>query len=423
MLFGDLVMAVREAATDNPPVMGPPTLSSAFAASVTESNLPLGTYFCVLTALTPWGESLPSNEVQVTLNTPGENAIAVVWSFGSIGINPSMITHLRLYVGTTSGGETVFYDTANPNSQSGSTTFNFFIGGPFSTPGSPPTRSTAYLPDQDGDAVSAATIFRWITDGLKSASQVAGGLLDYGGVSTIAGQPQYIVPGLWKRIASLWYDGYPLSMDDNGNYFRRNSITASILSSVATSTFNNQMMIEVWPQPARTAAATTLSAQMNVSDTQAQVGSTSGFLLNQGFAIIGGEIVSYSGFTGTTLQNLQRALGGTVSIPVYPGAAVKELNMFWSGWRMYNPSFVPGQAFQTVPVPVGWESFMQEYALGRMKLAEQNVGDYSKLTESFNKNISDWFRSNKVTTGPRQVGDVSNGLEVVANLGGGWVIP
>jgi hypothetical protein len=221
----------------------------------------------------------------------------------------------------------------------------------------------------------------------------------------------------------MWYDGYPLAMDDNGNYFRRNNITASVLSSVAISTFNNQMMFEVWPQPARTAARTTLAQQMFINQTTAVVTDASQFLLSNGFVQIGTEIMSYSGLVGNTLPNLQRALGGTGQSVIGIGNAVQELNLFWSGWRMYQPSFAPGNSAQTVPVPVGWESILFEYGLGRMKLAEQNVGDYSKLTDSCTKKFSDWLRQNKVVVGPRQIGDQTSGLETLPNLGGGWVIP
>ena len=221
----------------------------------------------------------------------------------------------------------------------------------------------------------------------------------------------------------MWYDGYPLAMDDNGNYFRRNAITASVLSSAANSTFNNQMMIELWPQPARTSAITTLAVDLQIGQLTATLTSTANFLLTNGFVQIGSEIMSYSGLTGNVLSNLQRALSGTTQSLIPAGSFVRELNLFWSGWREYNPNFQPGASAQVVPVPLGWETNLFEYGLARMKLAEQNVGDYTKLNESFKKQMSDWYRSNKVTIGPRQIGDQTSGLEVLPNLGGGWVIP
>ena len=416
MLVGDLIQAIREAITDQPQYMAAPASLIANAANLTGGTVPPGTYFIVVTAVNPWGETLPSPEVSVTVTAP-QNAIQLTFP-GPNGNNGNF----KMYFGFTAGGETgwvpVSGNVAPLNVLSLLATNSVYTNG-----GSPPTRPTAYLPDTDGAAVGAYTMFRWLNDALKQASQVCGGLFDYSGVSSIAGQPQYITPGQWKKISTLWYDGYPVAMDDAGNYFRRNNITASILSSVATSLFTDRMMLEVWPQPARTAAQTTLASQMLIGQTTAQLTSAAGFLLGNGFVQIGTEIMSYAGISGNTLQNLQRGLSGTVQGVIPAGTNVQELNIFWQGWREYNPNFQPGSSYAVVPVPLGWETILFEYGLGRMKLAEQDVGEYSKLTESFKKQLSDWYRTNKVTTGPRQVGDQTQGLEVLPSLGGGWVIP
>lgn len=385
-------------------------------ANVAGGVVPPNTYFIVVTAINQWGETTASNEISVVVGG-GQNAIQLAFN-GPLG----HIGSFKMYYGFGAGGEggwvpfTYLGGTATITSLNPS-------GSSFSLGGIPPSRNTAYLPDTDGDAVSAYTMFRWINDALKLGSLVCGGLLDYAGVGSVSGAPQYIVPGLWKKIASMWYDGYPLSMDDNGNYFRRNAITASVLSSVAISTFNNQMMFELWPQPSRSAALTTLANDLQIGQLTANLVDASGFLLTNGFAKIGTEIVSYSGLAGNVLSNLQRALGGTTAVLQPAGSIVQELNLFWSGWREYQPNFQPGSSLQTVPVPVGWETILFEYGLSRMKLAEQNVGDYSKLNDSCKKNFSDWLRQNRVVVGPRQIGDQTSGLEVLPNLGGGWVIP
>jgi hypothetical protein len=413
VLVGDLIQAVREAVTDQPQTINMSVFSIISATAVTDANglLNPGTYFLVMTALNQWGETIATAEKSVVLAAPN-NAIDVAFN-GAYGA-----TFYRVYLGFNSGNQVAYVQF---NSVFGP--FRVLTSNSLWTAGTPPARNTAYLPDTDGDAVSAATMFRWINDALKLGSQVCGGLLDYGGIGSVVGSPQYIVPGLWKRITDMWYDGYPLAMDTNGNYFRRNAITASVLSSVACSTFNNQMMIEIWPQPARSAALTILANDLLVGQLTASLVNSSGFLLTNGFAKIGTEIDSYSGLQSNVLSNLQRGLSGTTPALQPAGSIVQELNLFWSGWREYSPNFQPGSSLQIVPVPVGWETNLFEYGLARMKLAEQNVGDYSKLNDSFKKQMSDWYRANKVTVGPRQIGDQTSGLETLPNLGGGWVIP
>jgi hypothetical protein len=412
LLVGDIVQAFREAATDQPQTLGIPLLFSLTPVNDANGTIPLGNYVIQITALTSWGETLPSVELPVTVGA-GQNAIQIVYSSSTSG-NP---TALRVYLGSASGAENLWIQiTPAP-----ATPFRLLAVPVLS--GAPPSRNSAYLPDTDGDAVNAFTMFRWVCDALKIASQVCGGLLDYCGISSISGVPQYIAPGQWKKISSFWYDGYPLAMDDAGNYFRRNSITASVLASVAVSMFTDRMMLEVWPQPSRTAAATTLAAPLALTDTQATLTSSAGFLLTNGFAQLGTEIVSYSQILGNVLQNLVRGLGGTVQSSQASGSAVSELNMFWQGWRKYNAVYVPGQSNVVIPVPLGWETILPMYALARMKLAEQNTQEYTALKKEFEEELKSWFKSNNVVAGPRQIGDQTGGLEVFPSFGGGWVIP
>ena len=420
MLVGDIVQATREAVTDLPPVLYAPNSANISVIAFAGASLVPASYYLKITMLNNWGETLYQAE-QGPFTVTASNQGIQVTVFGPI--NQAVMA--RVYYGL-QGNEFSYASVPLPATNSNQpSTVTIVIGDPSLTyiTGMPPTRNTAYLPDSDGDAISASTMFRFLNDALKLASQISGGLLDYSGVGSLSGVPQYIVNGEWKKVASCWYDGYPLAMDDNGNYFRRNSITASVLSSVAMSTFNNQMMIEVWPQPSRTAGITTLAAQMLIGQTSAQLTSAAQFLLTNGFVQIGSEIMSYSQINGNTLLNLQRALGGTVQSVIPAGSLVNELNLFWSGWRMYNPNFIPGQSNLVIPAPLGWETALFKYMLGRCKLAEQGVGDFEKLEQSFLKQIGDWWRSNKVVVGPRQIGDQSQGLEVLPNLGGGWVIP
>lgn len=409
MLVGDVIQGIREAVTDLPQTL-PQTSGNAVVTAAIGSTLATGTYAVVITQRNNWGETLPSAEI--TGLVVGANQGIQILS----PLQPGATT-VRAYLTLPAGA-------AGTEQQFIESTFApFVISTPPPSSGVPPQRGSAYLPDTDGDAINAGTMFRWMNDALKLASQVAGGLLDYSGFGTKVNLAQYIVTGEWKRITSMWYDGYPLAMDDSGNYFRRNPITASVLASIATSLFTDRMMLEFWPQPSRTAATTTLAAPLTSFDTQATVTSTSGFLLTNGFVQIGGEFMSYATFSGTTLNNLIRGLGGTTPAAQSAGAFVGELNAFFQGWRMYAPNFQPGDAQKTIPVPVGWETALFKYGLGRAKLAEQGVGDFDKLEQSFVKQIGDWFRTNKVSTGPRQVGDVTNSLEVIPSFGGGWVVP
>jgi hypothetical protein len=411
MLVGDIIQNVRTAITDQAGVLPAPANPSLNAIAFPGSTLPVGIYKGLITFRTPWGET-DTNPTEVTFTT---TLLAPGITFLTPPLPPGAIA-LRLYltlVGGTTGTEQQFFE---------SPVVPFLIGAP-GTMGLPPTRNTAYIPDADGDSFSATTIYGWLNDALKIASQICGGLPDVSGVGTVTGQPLYILPDQWRVITDIWYDGYPLAPDKRGNIFRRNPITANVLSSVNTSMLTDRMMLELWPQPARTAASTTLASPMTASDTFAVLTSTVGFLLTNGFVRIGSEICSYAGIAGNTLNNLVRGLSGTTVVAHAAASPVNELNLFFGGWRVYAPNFQPGQASSTIPVPVGWETMLPIYGLARVKLAEQDIQGYNALKGDFEKAMSQWFRTNRVTTGPKQVGETSNTLEVIPTLGGGWVVP
>lgn len=300
ILVGDVIQSLRASVTDQPQVLNSPSTVTAGLVSVSGSTLPTGAYFLVATFRNPWGETLASEEISPALTVGANQGIQITAPNIPVGA-----TIIRVYLtqpGGASGSEQQFVE---------SPVVPFTISAPPSAAAPPPSRNSCYLPDSDGDSFNAALMYQWFNDALKLSSKICGGLMDYGGVGSVSGVPMYNVPGQWDSITDTWYDGYPLAADKKGNFFRRNSITANVLSSVALSVLSDRLAIEVWPQPARTSAQTTLAVAMVASDTQAQVANISNFLLTNGFAQIGTEVCAYSQTSGAILLNLFRGLSGT----------------------------------------------------------------------------------------------------------------
>jgi len=408
---GQIIMAIRTAITDMPAVLPPPGNPTVAAVTASGATLPAGTYRLLFTFRTPWGETSTNSTEQSVVITSGKGI-----QVSGISLPPGA-SFLRAYFTLADGAA----GTEQQFVESSTVPFTITAQG---TMGVPPSTNSAYIPDADGDSFSAQTVYNWLNDALKMASQICGGLIDFSGVGTVSGVGQYIIPNQWRTISDVWYDGYPLAPDRKGSFFRRNPITANVLASVTTSMLTDRMMLEVWPQAARTATQTTLAADMGVTDTTAQLTNAGGFLLAIGFVQIGSEICSYSGISGNNLTNLVRGMSGTGAVAHTAGETVKELNLFFSGWRVYEPSYYPGQASSSIPVPVGWETMLPIYALARVKLAEQNVQEYRVLKDDFGQMMSQFWRTNKVTTGPRQVGQGINVLETYGGtIGGGVVVP
>ncbi len=397
MLVGDIIMEVRELITDVPQqTLAAPTLTTIVPTNIggyTGPTIPPGTYYFVLTETNPWGESLGSAEFgPVTISLPNNLVSVTAWT--ASGLN----TGIKLYLGTSPGGENV--NTGVLPFTGGAA----FTTGTFTSSGAPPvTRSTAFLPDVDGGAFSAGSLFRWLSQGLTECSRIAGGIMDYTGVGTVEGQPLYIIPGEWQSLSDVWYDGYPVSQIGRNTMFRRNTVQSSILGAVTVSVRDNRVILECWPQPARTAAVTTTTANVGLTDTTINVASTAGFVLPFGFAQVGSEVMSYASVNGTQLIGCVRGLSGGISYISTTGTQVNELNFFFNGKRIFTTGYAPGSSLTTIPVPAGWDELLVNFMLSKAKQAEQDFQEAARLRKSFDEQIVGWARTNRQLAGPRQV--------------------
>jgi hypothetical protein len=403
-LVGDLIISARELMTDLPPTVPPPTILAP-PILVPGSGFPAGTFFFVVTQLNPWGESAPSNEVSVTLSAPSNLNLSLSFNGGA--------TAMRAYIGFSAGGETFYMQYP------AGTLIQLLTAPSVTQP--PPTRSTAYLPDSDGGSVGVFAIYRWLNQSLAwAAAKNRGGLPDFGAAATTGGQPNYTLPGYWKKIDAAWYDGFPLGLLQKNNVFRRNPVTGySGMLTVFQAT--DRLMVEAWPQPSRTSARTTLAFGIGATDSTALLTSTANFVLGFGMAQIGSEIVNYAGTSGNNLIGLQRGMTGTVAVAHVAGEPVTELNLMVSGYRVpSSTSYFPGQAATPLYLPPGWDEALVNYLLYRFRKAEQDEqGAAANLKEAEGKLSS--LGANRIIAGPRQIQPYNSiGPETVRGMGGAF---
>lgn len=433
---GDIVLGAREIFPDlqslgqmTPPQLftlglagGPNALTGPYLDTLT----PL---FAVVTFVTVWGgETLPSNELSITGGAPGV-------LFISVGSDPSGPNHLplglsavRVYIGTVSGKQTGFVQLqigADLRFQTGQ--WNNFYVDRSPVPGVPPTRSSAWMPDSDGQSVSAGTVMRWLNEGLLEASTICDGVPDMGGLSTISGQPLYQFPGQWKKITSAWYDGYPLNIGRRTDIFRRNRVTG-LSGTLAIQELTDRLIVELWPQPSRTPTPTSTVGTVLSTDTTIPLNPTS-FLLPFGYARIGSgqnyEIVAYQAASGNQLTGVVRGVCGTVPTQFYANTVVNELNLHFAGHRVPSPNTF-GSGLQNFYLPAGWEDAMETYLIARYRKAEQEEKAATSLLKEFSAKLAR-LMANKIVAGPRQVQiGVSQGVDTYPGLGsvfGGVIVP
>ena len=409
-LVGDSIIAVRSQIPDLPPALPTPVFTAIVVAAV-GSTLPAGTYALVATQRNPWGETLPGTEI-INLIVGANQGIQVTST-----LLPTA-TAIRAYLtlpGGSAGSEIQFVE---------SNVSPFTISVPVTGAGTPPFRSTAYMPDSDGSTFGASTAFNWLNEALKRLSRITGGLLDYAGVPTQAGNPLYSLPGEWLEITDVWYSGYWIQGGKRQDFFRRNTVTSQVLSGVAVSIFTDKQVIEVSYQPDRNAGITATNAPLTSTGTSVGIANTGAFLLPFGFAQIGSEMVAYSSLTGGVMGGLIRGVGSSVVAQAWPtNTVVTELPLFFCGKRIFNVAYQPGQSSVRLTVPQGWENILTRYMLAQAKEAEQDGQNAQRLLKEFEDLGQKWLMSNKGIVRQVQVGDSNRTLTYQSTVAGGVILP
>ncbi|MBO0887591.1 hypothetical protein J2P12_00670 [Candidatus Bathyarchaeota archaeon] len=413
-LVGDVIMDMRSAGPDPPQVLGTPVFITAVSAG--GGTLAAGTYYLVVTALNAWGESAASNELSVTLAVPGSINITFLIPFGSNG-------NFKLYIGGSSGMENG-YVGFTASGTPGTFSLTSLAG---AIAGAPPARSTSWLPDTDGGFVSASLAYRWLNESLRTISKMAGGVQDVTGIASISGQRRYQVNGQWLKFDHCFYDGWEMDQGTKAEVFYNRNITANIAISILADARSDKTRVELYWTPSRTSGVATTGATLNSGDLNVTlVAPAVGWLLGDGYAQVGSEIISYSAITATQLQNISRGWGGT-STPasLASPASVNELNIMLFGYR--QPSTYPvGSSASVVNVPGEWQTALNLYMLAKFRAAEQEMQESQVLAKQAEAYVKENCMTNRQLVGPRQcrIWD-DRGIRgvVPGGLTGGIIIP
>lgn len=404
-LVGDLILGVRELAPDLCQSLQPP----AFTAIPSSGSLFAANAIAYLKATqgTPWGETAASVESTATLTSAFNVSCTVTCSY--------LATYVRVYFSSAGSGaedQYVEVDIATPtNSVSVPLAPTSTIQQNF-----PPNISRAFVPDSDGNVLGAALIYRWLNEGLNFIGQITEGIRDCTGVPSLVGQAQYQLIGNWLKMDSNFFDGYPYPGGSKEQVFRHSPVTG--LSGVGVcNQSSDRQIVELWPQPNRTAGQGQLSSPMLATDTTLQVTfGSSQFVLGFGLALIGNypptqpptltgpsscELVYYSNLGASSLSMLTRGMGGTQPQAWPTGTNVQEVNCYFTGFRMPQ-LYQRGQANFVLTVPNSYENALRTYLTARFKLAEQDVDGHDKLIAEVRK-MANEIKGLRQPLGPRQI--------------------
>jgi hypothetical protein len=420
-------MALRELAVDPPQSLSAPVLTDV-------TPIPTGstTIYFTVSQLTPWGESPDSTEFVVTDGAIGS-------TFTLTGQCSFAATALRVYFTLNSAGQEDRYSTY-PLLSGGAGAFSLAFTlsgtggdqGPI-TVGFPTSRSSAWLPDTDGTSLSAASLYRWINEGLDAATALTEGIRDVTGIPSTSGQAQYQLISNWRKLDNQFYDGWPMTAGNKSDIFRH----SNVVGISGTGTLNQDSVIqrvEFYPQSSRTSGSGSLSAPLSAAATSIPYtpGAT-GWVLGFGLALLGPypadpsacELVYYSGNTSNTLSSVSRGMGGTFATAWPAATPLLECNLYLSGLR-YPTHYCRGQAANQLGLPPAWIDALKDYLSSRFKGAEQNVEEQQAMLKSFEQKCQGIKGNRQVMSRQRVQCGGATGVETISGAGGffgGVILP
>jgi len=421
-LVGDALMSLREQAADPPSALPAPTSVAVAAAPTGALNL----WFTV-TQLTPWGESPASTEVTITNGAIGS-------TFTVTGNCSFAATAIRIYFTlSASGGEDRYFPYTVPTGGVGAFSIPFTLSSAGIAQGFAPARSSAWLPDTDGTALSAAALYRWISEGLDVITGMTEGIRDITGIPSTAGQAQYQLISNWRKIDNQWYDGWPMTAGNKSDIFRHNNVTGISGTGVLNQDSVIQQ-VEFYPQSSRTSGNGVLNGALSATATAIPyTPGSSGWVLGFGLALIGPypadpsacELVYYSGNVSNSLGPVTRGMGGTFATAWPSGTPVFECNLYLTGMR-YPTHYTRGQATNQLGLPPAWIDALKDYLSSRFKGAEQSVEEQQALLKQLAEKCNG-IKGNRSVMNPRRVqaGGLT-GPETCEGLGGffgGVILP
>lgn len=411
MQIGDLIIGARTLIPDLPRTLAPIGNAAASVVAAGGSTLPTGTYYLVLTATNRWGETLQSNQISALVIGANQGIQVTAPALATI---PGAAT-IKAY----------FAVNGQPLMQwQQSATLPFTISSP-GTPGTPPTRSTSFFPDSDGNFVSAYTMYQWVNEALIIASSVAGGIPDTSGVHCVAGQGQYTLPSRWAKLGHAWFNGFPAAFCGSRDMFYRNKLNGITYLALVQQNADRVIM-EMQPQPNQTGGETTVAVQVNPGDSTIQLVDTSSIILGLGLFQLGGlsgEIIAYSGVNGNSLTGCSRGLSGTIPATWAVSTDAQELNWRYNGQRKFDsPLYTVGMSSATIAVPPEWQRPLIDYLLNKAREGEQSPQEAQRKLQEFSGYIKAWAKGNSLVAGPRQIGGTNNPSDAYPTSGGFGVI-
>ena len=431
-LVGDIIMQLRRRIPDAPQAFqltGTPLITA-----VTDPNGQFGPgpdFWFKVTNTNEFGETNACPEIGPLTLTGTQNAFQISWVS-----TPSLTSGqrtMKVYIGIYANGETSVQIIPFVAGVA-----VYTITGQNLVDGLPPSRSTCFFPDSDGNFLGAYSAYDLLNQAITEMVKIAGGIVDVTGVQSSVNQSMYRIDtpsgqGSFYQFTNAWFDGYPMDVVQRSMMYLRNS-AAGFSGILSYEQDGPSSVIQVWPQSNRTGGEASVIGLINPDDNAffADLGGAN--FLSIGLAQIDDEVVAYSQVqqqsspglgTYYLFSGVARGMSGTIPTTHQAGAPVTELNIRLSGYRM-PPIYQVGHSAQTLMVPQAWDQALVLHMLSQVRSMEQDdaaakslLGDFVQAAEK----VAKGSRLGRLK--PRQIpiwGQNTSDARNVNGIGFGWLV-
>lgn len=244
-------------------------------------------------------------------------------------------------------------------------------------------------PDADGGVARAATLYRWLDQGVKATARKIGASLveDWFAMPQVAFQPWYALDPKWVRVDAGFSNQWPLdtiTMRESDAIWPTTTLTTS--QSLFGFYRKRAAFLEfaLWPVPTITDPSTTLVNQLAASGVDPiALTSTAGFL-SYGYVQIDSEIIQYQRLATSPagIVTISRGVCGTTAASHSAGATVRHLGLWVKGPR--SPASITS-SLSVIELSIDVQMVLETYLLARVRGSEQDSQEGKNL-------MADWAR-------------------------------
>lgn len=239
-------------------------------------------------------------------------------------------------------------------------------------------------PDHDGGLLSAATLYQWLTDGMRDMTRRSHWVVeDWWAFAAIENQPIYRLDSRWHQVEGAYaYQRQCWPYPETQIVYPAQATGTPLLYGSHARV--GALEVFFWPNPNLADPVTRLTADVGPRDTVFPVVSTDNFQESFGWIRVDGELCQYNMTDSTTLSIARRGCSGTLPAIHMANAEVYSLALWVKGVR--TPTKVVS-SLSRVEIPEAFLVPLLTYVRAQVKGKEQDEAGEQQLMNRYREEI------------------------------------